>query len=69
MSLETAQKIIVPQKKNYVPHFLKQRDINSYFPCTIKMRNLNIKQEDLKFVILLRVVVCAFVRLTKNKKI
>jgi hypothetical protein len=21
---------IVPQKKNYVPHFLKQRDINSY---------------------------------------
>jgi hypothetical protein len=31
MSLETAQKVIVPQKKNYVPHFLKQRDINSYF--------------------------------------
>jgi hypothetical protein len=30
MSLETAQKVIVPQKKNYVPHFLKQRDINSY---------------------------------------
>ncbi len=31
--LETAQKVIVPQKKNYVPHFLKQRDINSYlFP-------------------------------------
>ncbi len=29
MSLETAQKVIVPQKKNYVPHFLKQRDINS----------------------------------------
>ena len=25
-----AQKVIVPQKKNYVPHFLKQRDINSY---------------------------------------
>jgi hypothetical protein len=37
MSLETAQKVIVPQKKNYVPHFLKQRDINSYFmwPFTI----------------------------------
>jgi hypothetical protein len=34
MSLETAQKVIVPQKKNYVPHFLKQRDINSYLkPC------------------------------------
>jgi hypothetical protein len=30
MSLEMAQKVIVPQKKNYVPHFLKQRDINSY---------------------------------------
>jgi hypothetical protein len=31
MSLETAQKVIVLQKKNYVPHFLKQRDINSYY--------------------------------------
>jgi hypothetical protein len=31
MSLETAQKVIVTQKKNYVPQFLKQRDINSYF--------------------------------------
>jgi hypothetical protein len=30
MSLEMAQKVIVPQKKNYVPQFLKQRDINSY---------------------------------------
>jgi hypothetical protein len=26
-----AQKVIVPQKTNYVPQFLKQRDINSYF--------------------------------------
>jgi hypothetical protein len=25
---------IVPQKKNYVPHFLKQRDINSYLKHT-----------------------------------
>ncbi len=25
-----AHKVIVPQKKNYVPQFLKQRDINSY---------------------------------------
>jgi hypothetical protein len=32
MSLEMAQKVIVPQKKNYVPQFLKQRDINSYMP-------------------------------------
>ena len=30
MSLEIAQKVIVPQK-NYVPQFLKQRDINSYY--------------------------------------
>ena len=30
MFLEMAQKVIVPQKKNYVPQFLKQRDINSY---------------------------------------
>ncbi len=26
-----AHKVIVQQKKNYVPQFLKQRDINSYF--------------------------------------
>ncbi len=32
LSLEMAHKVIVPQKKNYVPQFLKQRDINSY--CT-----------------------------------
>ena len=25
-----ANKVIVPQKINYVPQFLKQRDINSY---------------------------------------
>jgi hypothetical protein len=31
MSLEMAQKVIAPQKKNYVPQFLKQRDINSYY--------------------------------------
>ncbi len=30
-----AQKVIVPQKKNYVPQFLKQRDINSYFTTEI----------------------------------
>jgi hypothetical protein len=30
LSLEMAHKVIVPQKKNYVPQFLKQRDINSY---------------------------------------
>jgi hypothetical protein len=37
MSFETAQKVIVPQKINYVPQFLKQRDINSYivFACGV----------------------------------
>jgi hypothetical protein len=32
MSLEMAHKVIVPPKKNYIPQFLKQRDINSYSP-------------------------------------
>jgi hypothetical protein len=31
MSLEMAHKVIVPPTKNYIPQFLKQRDINSYF--------------------------------------
>jgi hypothetical protein len=34
MSLEMAHKVIVPPKKNYIPQFLKQRDINSY--CFLK---------------------------------
>ncbi len=34
MSLEMAQKVIVPQKKSYVTEFLKQRDINSYYVAT-----------------------------------
>jgi hypothetical protein len=29
LSLEMAQKVILPPKKNYIPQFLKQRDINS----------------------------------------
>jgi hypothetical protein len=33
MSLEMAHKVILPPKKNYIPQFLKQRDINSYFSC------------------------------------
>jgi hypothetical protein len=41
MSLEMAQKVIVPQKKNYVPQFLKQRDINSYFVTFFKTREEN----------------------------
>jgi hypothetical protein len=31
MSLEMAHKVILPPKKNYIPQFLKQRDINSYY--------------------------------------
>jgi len=31
MSLEMAHKVILPPQKNYIPQFLKQRDINSYF--------------------------------------
>jgi hypothetical protein len=30
MSLKMAHKVILPPKKNYIPQFLKQRDINSY---------------------------------------
>jgi len=30
-----ANKVIVTKKKNYVPKFLKQRDINSYFKLCI----------------------------------
>jgi hypothetical protein len=30
MSLEMAHQVIVPQKKNYVPKFLKQRDIGNF---------------------------------------
>jgi hypothetical protein len=36
MSLEMAHKVILPPKKNYIPQFLKQRDINSYKPCYLK---------------------------------
>ncbi len=32
MSLEMAHKVVLPPKKNYIPQFLKQRDINSYSP-------------------------------------
>ncbi len=40
MSLEMAHKVIVPPKKNYIPQFLKQQDINSYYlPCLYKEIN------------------------------
>jgi hypothetical protein len=38
MSLEMAHKVILPPKKNYIPQFLKQRDINSYFLGYYKVR-------------------------------
>jgi len=36
MSLEMAHKVILPPKKNYIPQFLKQRDINSYSSFSLK---------------------------------
>jgi hypothetical protein len=41
MSLEMAHKVIVPPKKNYIPQFLKQRDINSYFYTNIIIWNIS----------------------------
>jgi hypothetical protein len=45
MSLKMAHKVILPPKKNYIPQFLKQRDINSYYTVYSeiiipKMKNL-----------------------------
>jgi hypothetical protein len=40
MSLEMAHKVILPPKKNYIPQFLKQRDINSYKIAPQKNRNI-----------------------------
>jgi hypothetical protein len=36
MSLEMAHKVILPPKKNYIPQFLKQRDINSYYSFRLR---------------------------------
>jgi hypothetical protein len=30
-----AHKVILPPKKNYIPQFLKQRDINSYYASVL----------------------------------
>jgi hypothetical protein len=49
MSLEMAHKVILPPKKNYIPQFLKQRDINSYYfriSCTVLEYHLT--NEDIK---------------------
>jgi hypothetical protein len=45
MSLEMAHKVIVPQKKNYVPQFLKQRDINSYYVYLYKYIDNRIQRD------------------------
>jgi hypothetical protein len=56
MSLEMAHKVILPPKKNYIPQFLKQRDINSYSFFNIRTVNdipeyICIKQQEpLKFI-------------------
>jgi hypothetical protein len=36
MSLKMAHKVILPPKKNYIPQFLKQRDINSYYCSSLQ---------------------------------
>jgi hypothetical protein len=33
-----AHKVILPPKKNYIPQFLKQRDINSYSVLFLKVQ-------------------------------
>ncbi len=52
MSLEMAHKVIVPPKKNYIPQFLKQRDINSYYTsstgCT-RIRGNSVDRESFVF--------------------
>jgi hypothetical protein len=46
MSLEMAHKVIVPQKKNYVPQFLKQRDINSYCVSSKRVKHRAMLHQD-----------------------
>jgi hypothetical protein len=45
MSLEMAHKVILPPKKNYIPQFLKQRDINSY----LALMTPHLSTEDFQF--------------------
>jgi hypothetical protein len=42
MSLEMAHKVILPPKKNYIPQFLKQRDINSYIASVVQLKEKNL---------------------------
>ncbi len=40
MSLKMAHKRILPPKKNYIPQFLKQRDINSYYWLSLEIHEI-----------------------------
>jgi hypothetical protein len=44
MSLEMAHKVILPPKKNYIPQFLKQRDINSYYAQIPQLHDRTLQQ-------------------------
>ncbi len=50
MSLEMAHKVIVPPKKNYIPKFLKQRDIGNFMYRRPTLCTLHIAVDFLKFL-------------------
>jgi hypothetical protein len=50
MSLEMAHKVILPPKKNYIPQFLKQRDINSYL-LLLAICRLNVNTSGLSWML------------------
>jgi hypothetical protein len=56
MSLEMAHKVILPPKKNYIPQFLKQRDINSYLilACLFSCLKVHTKTGLFEFASLMR---------------
>jgi hypothetical protein len=56
MSLEMAHKVILPPKKNYIPQFLKQRDINSYYPTSPSLNQSVVKN---KIVFVSRMIGCS----------
>jgi hypothetical protein len=57
MSLEMAHKVILPPKKNYIPQFLKQRDINSYYWSAVGSFFLATRNSTKKAYILLHILV------------
>jgi hypothetical protein len=54
MSLKMAHKVILPPKKNYIPQFLKQRDINSYYFLSV----LEPQQEHTRFAVVIPRIPC-----------